>query len=150
MSLKVPKKKVPLKINFVGGESIQGNIFLSSQSPLHYGEELVIDLLNDKDPFFPFEIEEPFSIRIINKKNIISVTTSEDLKSDEVIGKKEKIKIILTDGQQLIGELIINQPEYKSRVLDFFNVNERRFFELFNKSEVYYININHISQVIPL
>lgn len=149
MSLKVPKRKVFLTVNLVGGGRISGKIFLSSQSAFHYGEELVIDLLNDQAPFFPFEIEETSSIWIINKKNIISIYTFEELKPEEELGRKEKITIVLVDGQKLTGELIIDQPEYKSRVLDFFNAEEKEFFRLLNNSESYYININHISQVIP-
>jgi len=122
---------------------------LSSQSPFRVGKELVIDLLNEEDPFFPFEMEEPLSIRIVSKKNIISASTSEVSDSDEAIGKKERITIILSDGQRLSGELLIEQPEYKSRVLDFFNAKEKGFFELANKAEIHYINIEHVDQVIP-
>ena len=149
MSLKVPKKKVPLTVNFLGEKNIRGNIFLSSQSPFRYGEELVIDLLNEKEPFFPFEIEDPPSIRIINKNNIVSVTTSEDLKPEETVGKKKKITAMLTNGRELSGELIIDQPEHKSRVLDFLNAEEKVFFRLLKGPEVHYININHVGQIIP-
>lgn len=149
MSLKVPKKKVPLTVNFVGEKSIRGNIFLSSQSPFRVGEELVIDLLNEKDPFFPFAIENPPSIRIISKRNIISANTFERSESDEAVGKKENITVVLSDGQRLSGELLIEQPEYKSRVLDFFNAKEKGFFKLSNETEIHYVNIEHVDQVIP-
>ena len=42
--------------------------FLGSQSAFRYGEELIIDLLNDYFAFFPFEMESTSNIRIINKK----------------------------------------------------------------------------------
>ena len=149
MSLKVPKKKVPLTVSFVGEKSIRGNIFLSSQSPFRVGEELVIDLLNEEEPFFPFAIKKPSSIRIISKKNIISAHTSQGSEPDEAVGRKEKITVILSDGQELTGELIIEQPEYKSRVLDFFNAKEKGFFKLSNEAEIHYVNIEHVDQVIP-
>ena len=149
MSLKVPKKKVPLIVNFVGEKSIRGNIFLCSQSPFRVGEELVIDLLNEEDPFFPFEIENPPSIRFISKRNIMSADTSEDSASEEGVGKKEEITVLLSDGQKLSGELLIEQPEHKSRVLDFFNSKEKGFFKLSNKTEIHYVNIEHVDQVIP-
>jgi len=149
MSLKVPKKKVPLTVSFVGEKNIRGSIFLSSQSPFRVGEELVIDLLNEEDPFFPFEIEEPPSIRIVSKKNIISANTSEASESDEAIGKKERITVILSDGRRLSGELLIEQPEHKSRVLDFFNAKEKGFFKLSDGAEIHYVNIEHVDQVLP-
>ena len=94
-------------------------------------------------------MEETSSIRIINKKNIISTTASEDLKSEEELGKKERVMVLLINGQELTGELIIDQPEYKSRVLDFCNAEEKEFFRLLTDSEIHYININHVGQIIP-
>lgn len=149
MTFQVPKKKVFLTITMVGDKKIKGNIFLSPQSALRYGEELVIDLLNDKAPFFPFEVEETSAIRIINKKNIISVISSEDTPAEEGLGKRQKITAALIDGRKLTGELIIDQPDYKSRVLDFFNSEERQFFRLLTETETHYLNVAHVSEVMP-
>jgi hypothetical protein len=149
MSLQVPKKRVFLTVDFVGDKRIRGNIFLSPQSGLHYGEERIIDMLNDATSFFPFELEGTSAIRIINKENIISVGATEDLPAEEGLGKKETITVVLSNGRNISGELIIDQPEYKSRVLDFFNSGERRFFRLFTESETYYINISHVIEVAP-
>jgi hypothetical protein len=149
MSLQVPKKRVFLTVDFVGAKRIQGNIFLSPQSGFHYGEERVIDLLNDRNSFFPFEVEGPSSIRIINKKNIISLTAADDLPSEEGLGKKETITVVLSNGCEMSGQLIIDQPDYKSRVLDFLNSEERRFFRLSCDSATYYINIAHVIEVAP-
>ena len=68
MDLKVSKRKVPLTINLTGGERINGYIFLGSQSVFRHSEELISDLPNDRPAFFPFEMESPYTIRIINKK----------------------------------------------------------------------------------
>jgi len=133
----------------VGAKRIQGNIFLSPQSGLHYGEERVIDMLNDTNSFFPFELEGPSPIRIINKKNIISLTAADDLPAEEGLGKKETITVVLSSGRKMSGELIIDQPDYKSRVLDFFNSEERQFFTLFSESSTHYINIAHVIDVAP-
>lgn len=149
MSLKIPKKRVFVIVNFVGDKKVRGNIFINPQSSLHYGEEQIIDLLNNKEPFLPFEIKETSSIRIINKKSIISISTSEELKSEGELGKRETITVALTSGRNLNGELIISGPEDKLRVLDFFNDKEKQFFRLFTEAETHYINISHVRQVIP-
>lgn len=47
---------------------VQWVYFLGSQSAFCYGEELIIDLLNDNFAFFPLEMESTSNIRIINKK----------------------------------------------------------------------------------
>jgi hypothetical protein len=52
-------------------------------------EELISDLPNDRPAFFPFEMESPSTIRIINKKNIVSFSTAEDLGTEKKRGKKK-------------------------------------------------------------
>ena len=150
MTLKVPKRKVSIAVSLLGGEKISGNIFLGAQSAFHYGEEHIIDLLNDPSPFFPFEREDTSTIRLINKKNTITITTAEDSRPEEELGKKEKITLLLIDGQELTGEILIAQPEYRSRVLDTLNAEDKEFFRLVTDSDVtHYVNINHLSQVVP-
>ncbi|MBN2468353.1 MAG: hypothetical protein JXD19_09390 [Deltaproteobacteria bacterium] len=150
MNLRVPKKKIPLLVNLVGGTKVKGCIFLSHQSPIRLGGELVIDLLNNDEPFFPIEIEDAASIQIVNKKNAVFITTAEEDTKEEEIGKKQTITVRLVDGQEVSGELIIDQPEYKSRVLDFLNNQEGQFFRLYAPPESHYINTNYVSLVIPL
>jgi len=58
--------------------------------------------------------------------------------------------LVLVNGQAFTGNLIIDQPEYRTRVLDTFNAQENEFLQLFTDSEItYFININHVCQVIP-
>lgn len=127
-----------------------GYIFLDSQSVFRYSEELISDLPNDRPAFFPFEMESPSTIRIINKKNIVSFSTAEDLGTEKKRGKKKRVNLVLVNGQAFTGHPIIDQPEYRTRVLDTFNAQENEFLQLFTDSEItYFININHVCQVIP-
>ena len=112
------QKEGSLTINLAGGERISGYIFLGSQSALRYSEELISDLFNDRPVFSPFEMESPSTIRIINKKNIISLSTAEDLGTEKKRGKKKRVNLVLVNGQTFTGNLIIDQPEYRARVLD--------------------------------
>jgi hypothetical protein len=118
VDLKVSKRKVPLTINLAGGERISGYIFFGSQSVLRYSEELISDLSNDHPAFSPFEMESPSTIRIINKKNIIFLSTAEDLGTEKKRGKKKRVNVVLVNGQAFTGNLIIDQPEHRARVLD--------------------------------
>lgn len=149
MSLKVSKKKVFLTITFVGRESIRGNIFLSTQSRLHYGEEQVLDLLHSTEQFFPFSPEDSPSVRIVNKHSIMAIFTFEEPGPDDELGKREKMTVKMTDGRELIGEVIIDEPQHKSRILDFLNADDRYFFRLLGDGGTYYLNSQHVSQVIP-
>lgn len=149
MTLKVPKKKVFLTITFMGSESLRGNVFLSSQSRLHYGDEQVIDLLHGKEPFFPFSPEDGSPVRIVNKHNITAIFTFEEPGPDDELGKREKVRVKMNNGHELIGEVIIDEPQYKSRILDFLNAEDRHFFRLLGDGGTYYLNSQHVSQVIP-
>jgi hypothetical protein len=115
VDVKVSKRKVFLTINLAGEKSIRGYIFLGSQSAFRYGEELISDLLNDPPAFFPFEMESPSTIRIINKKSIISLSAAEDLGTEKEVGKKDRVNVVLVNGQTFTGNLIIDQPEYRAR-----------------------------------
>ena len=148
MSFKVPKVKTPLTIHFVGGSSVSGEIFLSPQSPYRYGKEKMLDLLNNEEPFFPLEAETTSSIRLIHKANIVFITTHEE-KDAEAAGRKVTITVVRADGENLIGDLIIEEPEHKSRVLDFFNSNKGSFFRLQTKDKIYYINSRYVSEILP-
>ena len=148
MSFKVPKVKTPLTINFVGGSSVSGQIFLSPQSPYRFGKEKMLDLLNNEDAFFPLEAETTSSIRLVHKRNIFFITTHEDKEENES-GKPVTVTIVRTDGEKLVGDLIIQEPEHRSRVLDFFNSNNGSFFRLQTKEKVYYINSRYVSEILP-
>lgn len=128
MDLKVTKKKVFLTANLIGGEKISGYIFLSTQSAFRYGEELVLDLLNDQASFFPFETEATSVTRIINKNNIVFISTNEDLKIEEDLGRKKQITVILISGQTVTRSVTIDQPEYRARVLDVLTLRIRGFY----------------------
>jgi hypothetical protein len=149
MTLKVPKKKVFLAATFVGGGSIRGNVFLSTQSRLHYGDEQVIDLLHSTEQFFPFSLEDSDSVRIVNKHSITALFTFEEAGPDDELGKRAKVTVKMTDGRELTGEVIIDEPQYKSRILDFLNADQRLFFRLLGDGGTYYLNTHHVSQVIP-
>ena len=147
MNLKVPKKKAPLTLHFVGGSKVSGSVFLSHQSRTRRGAERTLDLLNSDDMFFPFESEDTTAIRLVHKRNIVLITAHEDGEEGEPIGKRVNISMVLTDGERVVGDLIIAQPEHKSRVLDFFNDNKGQFFSLVSKDKRYYINVRHVEQV---
>jgi hypothetical protein len=95
-------------------------------------------------------MESPSTIRIINKKNIISFSTAEDLGTEKKQGKKKRVNVVLVKGQAFTGNLIIDQPEYRTQVPDAFNAQEKEFLQVFTDSEItYFININHVCQAIP-
>lgn len=136
MDVKVSKRKVPLTINLSGGEKIRGYIFLGSQSALRYSEELTRDLLNDHPAFFSFEMESPSTIRIINKKNIISLFIAENLGTEKKRGKKKRVNVVLVNGQTFTENLIIDQPKYRTWAPDAFNAQKKEFLQLFTDSEI--------------
>jgi hypothetical protein len=148
MSFKVPKVKAQLTIFFTGGSSVSGEIFLSPQSPYRYGKENMLDLLNSEEPFFPLEAETTSSIRLINKNNVLFITTHEE-KEEKDSGKSVTVTVVCKDGEHLVGDLTIEEPEYRSRVLDFLNGNKGLFFRLETKQKIYYINVQYVSEVLP-
>ena len=148
MSLKVPKVKAPLTIHFVEGNIVTGEVFLSTQSPYRFGKEKMLDLLNSEDVFFPLEAETTSSIRLVHKNNIGYITTHEE-KEEQELGTPVPVIIVRNDGEEMAGDLMIEEPAHRSRVLDFFNSIKGPFFRLQTKDKTYYINRQYVREILP-
>jgi hypothetical protein len=74
--------------------------------------------------FSPLKWNHLLRFEFINKKNIVSFSTAEDLGTEKKRGKKKLVNLVLVNGQAFTGHLIIDQPEYRTRVLDTFNAQE--------------------------
>ena len=111
--------------------------------------------LNDDTDFFPFlpaEAPEPI---ILNKKQVTCVTfdtrtfpasSAEQDEAIEVVSSPEHRVSVTFRGRTIEGVLLIDLPEYKSRVLDRLNHPER-FLRIKNENWLHYVSRDHISKV---
>jgi len=111
--------------------------------------------LNDDADFFPFLPAGSNEPVIVNKRCVAWVTfdmgtfpPSQDDESLEVVSPEHRVRVDCR-GRRLEGALVIDLPEYKSRVLDRLNQPER-FLRIKDDRFLHYVSRDHISKVVEL
>jgi len=147
---KVEKDRFSVKLFFVDGTSKEGYIYLSLQAAHHEGHELVMDVLNDSEPFLPIKFPDG-PTKLINKGNLSMISypsdEREDSGEDTTLEKTEaQVAIHLVNDTRLEGSFLIVLPNHARRVKDFLN-QAASYLELKKSGETYLINKDHILYV---
>ena len=126
---------------------VKGEVFLGLYEARHAGPQKVGDLLNDRLSFVPVKTTKKKSI-LINVSQIVSVTVDSKFEKDELmtLGKRYAVRIKMTYGKEVIGEIFVNLPEETLRVKDYFNQSVQ-FFTVFKASTIIYINRRFILSI---
>jgi hypothetical protein len=112
--------------------------------------------LNDEADFFPFLTSGSEGPVIVNKRQVAWVAF--DVRSFPSLPDDEEYEAPPTPehrvsvqcrGRQLEGVLVIDLPQYKSRVLDRLNQPER-FLRLKEGHFLFYVSRDHISKVVEI
>ena len=147
---KVEKDRFSVKLFFLDGTSKEGHIFLSLQAAHHEGHELVMDVLNESEPFLPIKfLDGP--TKLINKSNLLMISfpsdEREDPGGDPALEKTEaQVAIHLVNDTRLDGSFLFVLPNHARRVKDFLN-QTACYLELRKNGETYLINKDHILYV---
>ncbi len=150
---KMEKVRMPVTLSIIDNSLIEGNIFLSEYSPIHHGREMVKDMFNSGKDFFPIELKNDNSIILINKYNVIKVILVERdrLEVELTMGKKQKAKITLSNGEIVTGMFVVEMPEEKSRLSDFLNNPDKYLYieKEDDKDNDLIINSYYINTITP-
>lgn len=151
MAFKIETIKKRAEITFSDGSRLSGSLFLSPESPLHPGTELVSELFESDKTFLPFQLEGE-EIVIIRKDNILLVRLDENDHTKQsnnfVHTKPIDAQLCLISGDNIEGRVYLDLPESRSRLSDFLNYT-KSFFYLETEKEAYLINSHFIKTVRP-
>ncbi len=147
---KVEKNRFSIKLFFLDGTSKEGCIFLSLQAAHHEGRELVVDVLNEPEPFLPIKFHDG-PTKLINKGNLLMISfpsdEREDPAEDSGLEKTEaQVAIHLINGTRLDGNFLFVLPNHARRVKDFLN-QTASYLELRKDGETYLIKKDHVLYV---
>lgn len=143
--LKVPKTETMVELFFVAADHEEGEeyiLFLSTYSPLHYGNETLEEFLNSETRFVPALQSRRDAIAIINLDRLFYVREKDPV--HEAI--QQEITVHFTDGGIIKAGIPAIQPKFKSRSTDYLN-SGKTFLSLIHEGRTIYVNRNRILKV---
>jgi hypothetical protein len=146
---RIDKLRVPVSLIMLGGEELNGNMFVQSVSPNRTGREEIPDVLNGEEAFFPLAQEG--GTLLVAKDQVREVVVRGDFSSAfvQTNARRVPVELTLTDGAIRTGEVYLEMPEQRPRVLDFLNRYAQRFVVLYAAGGVCLINRSLIEHVRP-
>jgi hypothetical protein len=151
VDLRIEKARFPVSLLMSGGERLNGDMFVQAYSRFHTGREEIPDVLNGDEPFFP--LVRAGDTLLIAKGQVREVEVSWEPDSVELhaVGiRAESVELTLTDGTVRTGELHLEMPSERPRLLDFLNQYGRRFVVLHAIAGLRLVNCGLIERVRPV
>jgi hypothetical protein len=123
---RIEKRRAEAALTLATGSTVHGCFFLSGSSASRTGPERVADLLNAEPGFFPFELHDGESPQTVlyNRAQLLFVALLEEpvesqLESDYSIAKERAVRIQLSDGSSLEGQVRVYRPSGRDRLSDY-------------------------------
>ncbi len=108
-------------------------------------------MLNGDEPFFPLVRAGDTLLIAKNQVREVEVSWDPDLTELHAVGTRvEPVELTLTDGTIRTGELHLEMPSERPRLLDFLNQYDRRFVVLHATAGLRRVNCGLIERVRPV
>lgn len=128
---RIEKRRAEAALTLTTGSTVKGCFFLSGSSASHVGPERVADLLNAETGFFPFELNAestPYTV-LFNRTQVVLVTLLEETGEAQLdpgynVATERAIRMLLSNGQAVVGRVRIYRPSGRDRLSDYARVPE--------------------------
>lgn len=146
---RVEKSELAVVVFQADGSVMKGVVFLSASIHNHMRRQTLLDLMVEPGNFFPLR-GETGDFCVANKHTIthIRFERPEEATESQALGVREDVDIKFVGGEQLSGTVIIEMPEGRTRLFDFFTAL-KGFFLLQNQEAFYLVNVSQIRDVSP-
>ncbi len=147
--LKVPTVALTAEILFADGSDMLGRMFVPASASSHAGAMRPEEWMNEPVDFFPFLPDAARSPIIVNKHEVLILSVPSSVDADlalEAADSPRRRVTIECGGRRLAGTLIIDMPQYQSRVLDYLN-RAGRFLTLRDGDRHHLIQKQRITRV---
>lgn len=150
--LRVRKQILAVDLALQGVPARRVEVFLAEGDPGAPRRRRLIDLLERGTSFVPARDSETARWEIVHRELIVWVRVpladlDVDGPSDELFDISQKVRVDLTFGSPLHGELLYSAEETLTRVTDYMNHSER-FFRLWTEADLYLVHKAFVSRVI--
>lgn len=143
---RVEKRRESADVTLITGATMTGVFFLGPSTHLHNGPERVGDVLNLEEDFFPFE--RGTETLLVNRAHVLKVTLPPQMIEAELdasyhVATRRTAKLLLTTGEEITGNVVIDRPPGYDRLSDYVAADERfRHVELADRTVL--VNSRHI------
>jgi hypothetical protein len=129
---RVEKLRHNVELTLVTGERMTGTVFLEPVAKNHGGAQDPRELLNDAEPFFPFEHAGAL---ILVAKDQVKLAKYPVGKSPAPL-RTTDARVLLSDGQSVEGAIIIEARTEADRLLDHLNHFGGRFLPMLTANRI--------------
>jgi len=147
---RITKLRLPVSLIMLGGEQLNGEMFVQDFSPIRRGREEIPDILNSEEPFFP--LGRAGGTLLVAKDQVREVVVAGDQFDDDfkqAAARAEAVELTLSDGTVRTGLVYLEMPAERPRLLDFLNRYAQRFVVLYAAGGVCLVNRTLIEHVRP-
>ncbi len=153
--LAVLQREVEVELHLQDGRDLEGTMFVPLIGP-DGGPGHLIDRLNEESEEF-VALKEDQRVHMIHETRILTVRVDDDEVEERVEKEIEEapsshrllVKIHLTSGAEIIGQLSYVQPRDYERLQDYLNTS-RRFLPLRIQNQLLYVNRQQVVSVFAL
>lgn len=143
--LRVEKRQETVSLFMADGVVLEATVFLANYAMFHSGEQALLDLLLEDDPFLPAKAANG-EFHLVRKGMINHICCRVEL--DEALDYIErKIKIFFLGGEELQGIVKMDLPPHSARLTDYIN-GGAEFFPLFAVGKSYLVNRSLVRNLI--
>ena len=143
--LRVEKHQEQVSLFLADGMVIEGVVFLAQYALHHSGEQTVLDLLLENDPFLPMK-DQNGDLHLVRKGMVSHVRCPVELEPGlEYI--KRQVRICFLGNEVLQGEARMALPANRARLADYIN-DGSEFFPLFSGDNAYLVNRSLIRDIV--
>ena len=146
-SLRVEKREEQVSLLMADGIIFDGCVYLSHYAMLHSGEQTVLDLLLEENPFLPMHSSSG-EFHLV-QKGMISHLRCEISVNDGFEYTERQVKISFPGTETLQGALKIGMLDHSVRLTNYINGGDN-FFPLFSGEIAYLVNRSLIRDIVLL
>jgi len=143
--LRVEKHREQVSLFLADGVVFEGVVFLAQYAMHHTGQQTVLDLLLENDPFLPMTSKNG-DFQLVRKGMISHVRCPVELRQDlEYVTCRVRISFL--GNEVLQGEVKMDLPGHNARLTDYINGGDE-FFPLISGDHGYLVNRSLIRDIV--
>ena len=135
--LRIEKRQEQVSLFMADGTVLKATVFLAQYAHSHSGEQTLLDLLLEEDPFLPAKAENG-NFHLVRKGMISHIRCQVEL--DPLLEYTiRQVKVCFPGGNSLAGQIKIDLPPNFARLTEYIN-DGNEFFPFFQDEQSYLIN----------
>ena len=145
--LRVEKRQQQVSLFMADGVVLEGVVYLAEYAMHHSGEQTVLDLLLEDDPFLPLK-GSGGDVHLVRKGMISHLRCAVSL-DEQISYIRKRVRISFLGNEQLQGTVAMNMPSHSARLKDYINTGNE-FFPVFCDDHSYLVNRSLIRDIVGL